>query len=172
MAALNGYADETNIVLSKCMSGFYGYTPVSCPWDTKTFRLSSTVCNTTGNGFLELIDATSPGYAFVEFTLGGDQGPFSAAAEGASNYNPYMYNKSDVVFPQATLTWQGIRQLGVFGTDVLALDDPFLTPELLVLGFELDDGASGPLIILANQQLAFLVGNIKILIQTPYYVAP
>ncbi len=165
MSTLNGYSYRTAEVMTKWISGYYLYKQIgaACPWTTKTLRLAKNTVGPEGVGFDELVDSPteSSGYAYYEFP---GSTAFTDTVEGPPNHNPYIVNAADVAFPMALLPWDTAMFIGLFGQGGVATPtDPYQ----FILGFELIPSVT----VGAYQQLVFLVGNFKIALQTPYYVA-
>jgi len=166
MATLNGFSSATTKNMAKWISGYFmnvesgGH---ACPWEAKTLRLATNQVDHTGSGFTELVDdpAKSPGYAYVEPTP--RFWTFTQATGAAPNYDPFIYNQADFIFPTALLQWDAIQYVGYFGLAGVAVST---VPEQFIFGFKMDP----ILTIEPNQQLAFLIGNIKVFFQTPYHV--
>lgn len=158
MRGLSSFGTES---LQKMAAWYYYFveTTETCPWTGKTFRLSSVATNDTGDGFLELTNATSAGYAFYNFTLAE---PFGYAYESTGDKRPYFYTLEAVTFPKATLQWQATRQLCLMGTEAASIST--IPGDIFIAGYEF----SSPLIVGANQQLVFVAGNIQIILRTDY----
>jgi len=151
--------------MSEWIAGFYA-TPETrrpCTWVAKTLRLSSQLCDPYGVGFTELVDATSPGYAFFTYP---SLHPFGAGQTGAPNYERYLLTDSDWSFPIATADWVGILQVCLLGEDTITWSGD---PEQMILGFTVEGPSGGPLIVRSSHTLSFLAGDIRIYKRTPYH---
>ena len=164
MSTLNGYSYRTAEAITKWISGYYIYYDIgtTCPWTTETLRLATNTPGPEGIGFQELVDGPteSPGYEYYEFP---DSTPFIDLEEGPPSYNPYIANKDEIVFVMALLGWETAQFIGMFGQGGVTTPTD---PDHFIFGFELTPHVT----IAAYQQLVFLEQNLKIALQTPYYL--
>lgn len=142
---MDGMSNYVKEIALKVMSGWMEANPTQCPWVADACRLSTSVCDNDGAGWVE---CTGSGYSFVQQGIN----QFAFATYYGANDNPMLYQYpvdgyARLEFPEAISDWPAVYQFGRWGHETQTNSVYFR------YGFELGTGSG--IVVPAGAKLVF-----------------